>query len=364
MSDDDDFIVREGRADKPIGFPPNPIIRQALEKTYISIVGAIDLGDFETFLKEVADLTYDEAKNKLITQYGTPKDLSEARLKAKSAEAEAKMEQAEREARAEQRTLEEEFAEIEEVAHRTLSDNLELSRRNTELERELKRLKEELAKAKAVPPAALPPGAPVPAFPPAAPPAHGSMYDEYLRRISEVITVRDMDELASEIFEIIEKEEYYLLTKSDIDELMKRLRVISERRAMQLAEMKIPEIKPKIRKPEEVRPGVELPAFVGILPPQVMHRYLRPDIEKATFAGEEFVRDYELERTIIRNNLLLFPPHWYAFPPSEKKRRYGWDIATAFKHAVEYLHKFSWDDLIRDYGIPEKYVEAWKKSAS
>ena len=57
MFDADDFIVGEGRADKPIGYPPtNAFVRQALEKTYISIMGALDVGDFETFLKEVADL--------------------------------------------------------------------------------------------------------------------------------------------------------------------------------------------------------------------------------------------------------------------------------------------------------------------
>ena len=360
----DDFLIGEGRADKPIGYPPtNAFVRHALEKLYISIVGALDIGDFETLLKESADLTYDEAKDKMIREYGTPKELSEARLKAKTAEAASKLELAEQETLAEQRTLEQEFAELDEIARKRLGENIELSRRNVEIEKELKRLKEELAKAKAVPPAALPPGAPVPpvpAAPPAAPPVHGRMYDEYLRRISEVITMRELDELASEIFDIIEREEYYKLTKSDVAELMKRLRETSERRAMRLAEMKIPEIKPKIRKLEEIRPGVEAPAFIGVLPPQVMHRYLRPDIEKAAFAGEEFVRDHELERTIIRNNLLLFPPHWYVFPPSEKIRRYGWDMASAFRHAVEALHKFSWEDLERDYGIPKKYIDVWR----
>lgn len=364
MFDADDFIVGEGRADKPIGYPPtNIFIRHALEKMYISIVGALDLGDFETFLKESADLTYDEAKDKMIREYGTPTELSQARLKAKSAEAASKLEVAEQEARAEQRTFEQEFTELDEIARKRLGENIELSHRNAELEKELKRLKQEMAKVKAVPPAALPPGAPAPYVPaalPAAPPVHGSMYNEYLRRISEVITMRELDELASEIFDIIEREEYYKLTKSDTDELMKRLRQTSERRAMQLAEIRLPEIKPKIRKLEQVRPGVEAPVFFGVLPPQVMHRYLRPDIEKATFAGEEFVRDYELERTIIRNNLLLFPPHWYAFPPTEKIRRYGWDLASAFKHAVTFLHKYSWEDLERDYGIPKKYIDVWR----
>jgi hypothetical protein len=365
---DDDFLIGEGRADKPIGYPPtNAFIKQALEKMYISIVGAIDVGDFETFLKESADLTYDEAKDKMIREYGTPTELSQARYKAKSAEAASKLELAEQETRAEQRTFEQEFTELDEIARKRLGENLDLSRRNTDLERELKRLKEEMAKAKAVPPAALPPGAPVPpvpAAPPAALPVHGSMYDEYLMRISEVITMHELDELASEIFDIIEREEYYKLTRSDTDELMKRLRETSERRAMKLAEMKIPELKPKIRKLPPME-GVEAPpAFFGVLPPQVMHRYLRPDIEKAAFAGEEFVRDHELERTIIRNNLLLFPPQWYVFPPSEKIRRYGWDLSSAFRHAVEALHKYSWEDLIKDYGIPEKYIEAWKKTAS
>jgi hypothetical protein len=142
---------------------------------------------------------------------------------------------------------------------------------------------------------------------------------------------------------------------------MKSLREITEKRLIQLARMRLkPE--PIIHGPPALERAEAPPEYMGVLPPQVMHRYLRPDIEKAAFGGEEFIRDYELERTIIRNNLLLFPPHWYAFPSSEKFRRYGYDIAAAFKHAVEYLHKFSWDDLTKDYGIPEKYVEAWKKA--
>jgi len=363
MFDADDFIIGEGRADKPIGYPPtNAFIRNALEKMYISIVGALDIGDYETFLKEVADLTYDEAKDKMVREYGSPKQLSAARLKAKSSEAASKLELAEMEATGEQRTLETEFAELDEIARKRLNDNLELIRRNQDIENELKRMKEELAKAKAVPPAALPQRAPVPAAPPAAPSAHGSMYDEYLGRINEVFTIREMNDIASEIFDIAEMEEYDKLTKPDIDGLMKRLREISEKRLIQLAEMRLPKIKPTIHRRPALERAEEPPAFLGVLPPQVMHRYLRPDIEKAAFGGEEFIRDYELERTIIRNNLLLFPPHWYAFPSSEKFRRYGYDIAAAFKHAVEYLHKFSWDDLTKDYGIPEKYVEAWKKA--
>lgn len=357
MVEYDDFLVKE-KADKPIGASPNPIIRKALENLYISIVGALDLGDFETFLKESADLTYEEAKDKMVREYGTPKELSEARTKAKSAEAAAELEEAEREAREEQRTLEQEFTELDEIARKRLSENLELFRRNEQLEAEVKRLKEELARVKAPP--AVPPGVPVLPVP-AAPPAHGSMYEEYKRLASEVVTMSDINDLAAEIYDIAEREEYDKLTKSDISELINQLREIGERRSMRLAEMRIEE-KPRVRRPEEIRAELGVPAFIGVLPPQVMHRYLRPDIERAVFAGEEFTRDYELERTIIRNNLLLFPPQWYAFPPGEKIRRFGWDLPAAFKHAVEYLHKFSWEDLIKDYGIPEKYVEVWKKA--
>ena len=174
MFDADDFIVGEGKADKPIGYPPtNAFVRQALEKTYISIMGALDVGDFETFLKEVADLTYDEAKNKLITQYGTQKDLSEARLKARSSEAEAK--------------LQDEFAEVEEVARKHLEENIELSRRNRELGKEVERLKAELEKK--VP---LPGTAPVP--------DHGSQYQEFRKRITDYLTQKEIDDIANEIF--------------------------------------------------------------------------------------------------------------------------------------------------------------------
>lgn len=356
----DDFVIKEGRADKPIGYQPNPIIRKALENLYTSIVGALDIGDFETFLKESADLTYDEAKGKMLEQYGTPKTLSEAKLKAKTAESEAKLEIAEKEALAEQKTIEQEFAELEGIARKRLSENLEMLRRNEELEREIKRLREELARKAALPSAA-PPGVPAPPVPAAPPAAHGSMYQEYRKRISEVFTIAEINELGSEIFDVAEREEYDKLTKSDISELLDELREIGERRAMKLAEMRIPEMKPRIRKPPPIE-RVEAPPFIGVVPPQVMHRYLRPDIEETEFAGERFIIDHELVRTIVRNNLLMFPLQWYALPPEEKKRRYGWDIAMAFKHAVEYLHKFSWEDLERDYGVPKKYIDAWRAS--
>lgn len=359
--DEDDFIIREGRADKPIGSPPNPIIRKALENLYISIVGALDVGDFSTFLKEVSDLNYEEAKDKMVREYGSPTQLSAAKLKAKSLDAASRLEAAERESAAEQRTLENEFAELEEIARKRLGENFELSRRNEELENELKRLKEELAKIKTP----LVPGAPpVPA--PAVPSAHGGMYDEYMRRINEVITMSDLNDLTSEIFDIAEREEYYKLTKPDITELLERLRKVSESRAMKLAEMKISgPVKPIKTKPEEVKRGkrekAEFPEFFGTLPPHVMYRYGRADPETSIFMDIPFYRDHELERTIIRNSLLLFPPIYYALPPEEKRSRFGWDLASAMQHAVEALHKFSWEDLNKDYGIPETYVEAWKK---
>ncbi len=355
MVDYDDLVVREGKADRPIGYPPNPLVRKALENLYISIVGALDIGDFEVFLKESADLVYNEAKGKLLEQYGTPKTLSEARLKAKTIEAEAKLEIAEKEALAEQKTIEQEFAELEETARKRLTENFEMIRRNEELEKEVKRLREELARKPAAPPRV--PAPPVPAAPPA---AHGSMYQEYRKRISEVTTIAEINDLAAEIFDIAEREEYGKLTKGDIAELLEDLRKTGERRAIKLAEMKLPEIKPKIRKAPPLERVEAPPSFIGVLPPQVMHRYLRPDIEEASFAGERFIIDHELVRTIMRNTLLLFPPQWYALPHGEKIRRYGWDLASAFKHAVTFLHKYSWEDLERDYGIPKKYIEAWR----
>lgn len=356
----DDYFIREKSGEQPIGFPPSGIIRRSLENLYVSITGVLDIGDFTTFLKESADLTYDEAKEKLLEQYGTPKTLSEARLKAKTAEAEAKLEQAEREVRAEQKTIEQEFAELEETANKRLVESFEMIRRNEELEREVRRLREELAKAKAAP-AAAPPGVPAPPVPAAPPAAHGGMYQEYRKRISEVTTIAEINDLAAEIFDIAEREEYGKLTKSDIGELLEELRKTGERRAIKLAEMRLPEIKPRIRKVPP--PEREAVPFIGVLPPQVMHRYSNPDTETVEAFGERFTRDYELERTILRNNLLLFPPQWYALPHGEKIRRYGWDLASAFKHAVTFLHKFSWEDLERDYGIPKKYIDAWRAPA-
>jgi hypothetical protein len=36
------------------------------------VLGSEDIGDFRTFMKEAADLTYDEARRKLLKTYGTP----------------------------------------------------------------------------------------------------------------------------------------------------------------------------------------------------------------------------------------------------------------------------------------------------
>ncbi len=372
MYDDDDFIIGE-KADKPIGYPPtNAFVRNALEKTYISILGALDLGDFETFLKESADLTYDEAKNKLITQYGTQKDLSEARLKARSAEAEAKMEQAEREVLNEQRTLETEFAEVERIARQYLGENLELSRRNEEFRREVERLKAELEK-KAVPtalPYAAPPGAPPAA--PAITPEHGNQYQEFRKRITGFLTQREIDDIANEIFDILEHQEFNRLTRKDAEELLTELRTTAQKKSMLELEKRISPPaarrragKPGEAAPEEVQParrrrGEEIVPFLGISPAQVVYRYTEPDTERSVSMGEEFIRDFELERVIKFNRLLGFPEHWYTLSPFGKRERYGWDMASAMREAVDHLRKFSWQSLIKDFGIPEDYIKAWK----
>jgi len=56
-----------------IGDPANPIMRIQLLNLWKRALGAEDLGDFTTFMKEVSDLTYHEAKDKLIKTYGKPK---------------------------------------------------------------------------------------------------------------------------------------------------------------------------------------------------------------------------------------------------------------------------------------------------
>ncbi len=365
---DDDFAVHE-KADKPIGVSPNPIIKKALENLYVSIVGALDVGDFETFLKESADLTYDETKDKMLREYGSPKQLSEAGLRAKSEDAKAKIEQAEREALAEQKTFEDEFTELDEIARQRLGEVLDLTRRNDALESEVIRLKEELEKTKAAP--GIPPSIslPVPPPVPSIPPAHGSMYNEYKKLITPFLSAKEGDDLVSEIFEIAEREEFDKLTKEDITELLRELGEMRAKASMKELEKKIapergikkqkPKEKPQERE-EEIMRGVG-PEFFGVLPSRVMYRYGRPDPETAVFQDIPFFRDHELERTIIRNNLLLFPPQWYMLPSEEKINRYGWTIKTAFQHAVEHLHKYSWDDLTRDYGIPKEYVAEWRK---
>lgn len=365
MYDEDDFLIRE-KADKPIGDRPNPIIRQALEKTYISIMGALDVGDFETFLKEVADLTYDEAKNKLITQYGTQKDLSEARLKARSTEAEARMEQAEREVLAEQRTLEEEFAEVEQIARQYLGENLEVSRRNEELMREVERLKAELEKK--VPALGAPPTAPLPAAPLPSP-EHGSQYKEFRKRITDFLRQKEIDEIANEIFDILEHQEFNRLTRRDAEELLSELRTMAQRKSMLELEKRIspPPAKRKAAVPEKEKPERRrreeeiVPAFIGISPAQVVYRYTEPDTAKFVSMGEEFIRDFELERVIKYNRLLGFPEHWYTISPFGKRERYGWDMASAMREAVDHLRKFTWKSLIIDFGIPEDYIRAWQQ---
>jgi len=364
MAGNDDFLVKE-KADKPIGFPPIGIIRKNLEILYTSITGALDVGDFETFLKEIADLSYSEAKDKMIREFGTPIELSQAKLKARTEEAASKLELAEEETLAEQRTLESKFAELDEIARKRLGEILELSKKNEELEREVKRLKEAMAGGERIAP-------PVPTTAPLA--AHGSMYQEYRKRISEVFTIAGVSDLAAEIFDIAEHEEYDKLTKSDITELLEDLRKIGERRALKLTEMKIrgkpvirglPEIGKEEGLPARKREKREVPAYPipsGI--PQISYKYTTPDVETFTSMGDEFIRDFELERTIKINRLLLFPDHWYTLSPWGKREVYGWDMGSAMREAVQHLHKFSWDSLNRDYGIPKEYIKVWRATQS
>lgn len=365
MSDDDFYTIGE-KTDRPLGYPPGAIYRKALENLYISIVGAIDIGDIETFFKESADLTFDEAKQKMLEQYGTAKTLSEARLKARSTEAEAKMEQAEREVLAEQRSLESEFAEVEQVARQYLGENLELSRRNEDLRKEVERLKAELEKKAvpvAVPPTALPGvAAPVP------PPEHGNRYQEFRKRITDFLTQREIDDIANEIYDILEHKEFNMLTLKDAEEFLTELRTIAQKKSMLELEKRISPPPARRRKPEEEVPEKPvrrrreeiIPPFIGISPAQVVYRYTVPDTEKFVSMGEEFVRDFELERVIKYNRLLGFPEHWYTISPFGKRERYGWDMASAMREAVDHLRKFTWQSLIKDFGIPEDYIKAWK----
>ena len=55
-----------------IGNPPNSIMRMQLLKLWKEVLGSDDVGDFRTFMKEATNLTYDEAKRKLLKTYGTP----------------------------------------------------------------------------------------------------------------------------------------------------------------------------------------------------------------------------------------------------------------------------------------------------
>ena len=59
----------------------------------------------------------------MIREYGTPAELSQARLKAMTEEAASKLEVAEQEALAEQRTFEQDVTEPDEIARKRLAEN-------------------------------------------------------------------------------------------------------------------------------------------------------------------------------------------------------------------------------------------------
>ena len=236
--------------------------------------------------------------------------------------------------------IEEDFDVLEEIARKRLAENLDLFKKNAELESEIKQLSKEIAKAKVVCPGIS--VVPVPAAP-VIPLEHGSMYPEFRKRVDQASTLTEINEIANDIFEIVEKGDGRM-TKKDIDELLPNLR------------KKLPEEKRRARKPVEKR--VEAPP-----PIQQVYVYSRPDTRAAVFMGTRFIRDLELERTIDANRLLAFSPDWYLLPAEEKRKRFGADIPTAFRSGVD-QRRYTWEDLTAIYGIPAEYVQAWKKVAS
>ncbi len=255
MFEDDDFLIGE-KADKPLGYPPTGIYRRNLENLYVSIVGALDVGDFTTFLKEVSDLTYSEAKDKLIATYGSPKQLSAAKMKAKRKDEEAKLAHAEQQSRDEQRSLETEFAELDEIARKRLAENLELIRKNEELEKEVKRLKTEI-ETKAFPTPAPPiPLSKVPEITikptppqitPQIPPEteHGRLYDQLKIKINFSNSIAELHRIANDIYGIISRDEMEKLNDADISELLEdigKARESIERRAVERAARPAPKI--------------------------------------------------------------------------------------------------------------------------
>ncbi len=272
MSNEDDYVVNEKKSDKPIGYPPNPIIKKNLEKLYISITGSLDVGDFTTYLKEISDLTYIEAKNKLLATYGSPKQLSEAKLRAKTRDAEEKLAHYEQQAANEQRTLEQEFSELDEIARQRLDENLNLIRKNEELQKEIQRLKAEIEKTKEIQPViptptplqpkaieikavpqptpepiptpTQPPETP-PSPPPTIPPTHGSLYEQFKIKVNFARTVTELNKISADVFDILAKDETEKLTDADISELRQDLKQAFEsveRRSAERAARPAPKI--------------------------------------------------------------------------------------------------------------------------
>jgi hypothetical protein len=257
---DEEFLVAE-RAKKSwdvLGYPPPPLMRRHLENLYKSITGSLDVGDIETFFREVADISYQEARDRLIATYGTPQELSAAKYKAKSREEEEKLASAEQQARDEQRSLEKEFEELDEIARKRLGENLELQRRNEQLQKELEQLKAELEKAKAIPtplppvppstktfeiipipqPARVPSARIPPTITPKPPPKHGSEYNTLKSQINFALYASEFNRIERVIFNILEKDETDKLTDADITELREELvkaRESASRRAAERA---------------------------------------------------------------------------------------------------------------------------------
>lgn len=64
-----------------IGYPPNAIMKMQLLKLWREVLRSEDAGGFRTFMKEAADLTYEEARRRLLKTYGTSEWITDLRMK-------------------------------------------------------------------------------------------------------------------------------------------------------------------------------------------------------------------------------------------------------------------------------------------
>ncbi len=216
---------------------------------------------------------------------------------------------------------------------------------------------------------------------------HGTDYEKYSLMISKCVTIKDIIDIA-DMLAGIHDPTHAQLTEKDIIEFQERLRKAAEDRARKISDITMfpspvkgmPE--PKGGSTEQgIMYGVDKDGIAQQPPKQKkrgkeknpnehnitgissqVYRYQTPIIDNDTVNGETFQRDYELERTIQNNGMLPFTKKWYDYPPSSPLRG-GWSIEKAMVEAVEYQHKFTWQDLEKKYNIPKHYVDEWKQIA-